>query len=179
MPVQKKKSERVPKQMQAVFDEITSLTDGYCQTHLNEEYQQIIRRATAALCRKRPSPLVRGRKDVWACGIIHAVGMVNFLFDRSNEPYVGSADLCRDFGVGQSTTSGKSKQVRDLLQMNRLDPDWSLKSLTDQNPFLWTLIIDGYVVDARELPEEIQEILVEEGHLPYMPPPKSPGPGAG
>ena len=26
MPVQKKKSERVPKQMQAVFDEITSLT---------------------------------------------------------------------------------------------------------------------------------------------------------
>ena len=38
------------------------------------------------------------------------------------------------------------KQVRDLLQMNRLDPDWSLKSLTDQNPFLWTLIIDGYVV---------------------------------
>ena len=179
MPAQKKKSERVPKQMQAVFDEITSLTDGFCHAHLNEEYQEIIRRATAALCRKRPSPLERGRKDVWACGIVNAVGMVNFLFDRSNEPYVSSADMCREFGVAQSTASNKSKQVRDLLKMSRFDPNWSLKSLTDRNPLIWTLIIDGYMVDARDLPYELQEILVEEGHLPYMPPPRFPTSGVG
>ena len=166
------KSERVPRGMREVFDAIASLTDGFCQAHLDEEYAQISRRTAAALCRKRPSPVVRGRIDVWACSIIHAVGTVNFLFDRSNEPYVSFADLCTEFGVGQSTISNKSKQVRNLLKMRRFDPDWSLRRLTDQNPFVWTLIIDGLMVDTRELPRELQEALIEEGYLPYMPPPK-------
>lgn len=169
--------ERVPKGMKPVFDDVVSLTDNYCQTHLNEEYAQIVRRTAAALCRKRPSPMARGRTNVWACGIIHAVGTINFLFDRSNPPYVSFADLCAGFGVGQSTTSNKSKQIRDLLKMRRFDPDWSLRSLTDRNPFVWTLIIDGLMVDARDLPQEIQEALVEDGYLPYMPPPKRQRPG--
>ena len=164
------KSERVPKGMREVFEAIVSLTDGFCQAHLDEEYAQISRRTAAALCRKRPPPVARGRTEVWACGIIHAVGTVNFLFDRSNEPYVSFADLCTEFGVGKSTTSNKSKQVRDLLKMRQFDPDWSLRRLTDRNPFVWTLIIDGLMVDTRDLPHELQEALVEEGHLPYMPP---------
>ena len=55
-----------------------------------------------------------------------------------------------------------------------MDPEWSLRSLTDRNPLIWTLIIDGVMVDARDLPQELQEALVEEGYLPYMPPSRSP-----
>jgi hypothetical protein len=168
--------ERVPKGMQAVFDEVVSLADDFCQAHLNEEYAQIVRRTAAALCRKRPSPMARGSTAVWACGIIHAVGTINFLFDRSNPPYVSFAGLCTGFGVGQSTISNKSKQIRDTLKMRRFDPGWSLQSLTDRNPFVWTLIIDGLMVDTRDLPQEIQEALVDDGYIPYMPPPRSPKP---
>ena len=170
----KSNSDRVPSGMRTVFDDVVSLTNEFCHAHLNEEYAQITRRAAASLCRKRPSPMLRGRTNVWACGIIHAVGFVNFLFDRSNEPYVSFSDLCAGFGVGQSTTSNKSKQIRDLLKMRQMDPDWSLRSLTDRNPLVWTLIIDGLMVDARNLPLEIQEALVEDGYLPYVPPPRSP-----
>ena len=108
--VERSNSDRVPSGMQEVFDNVVSLTDEFCHAHLNGEYAQITRRATAALCRKRPSPMARGRVDVWACGIVHAVGIINFLFDRSNEPYISFADLCAAFGVGKSTTSNKSKQ---------------------------------------------------------------------
>ena len=73
-------SQHVPKDMQARFDEITQLTDAFCHTYLNDEYKQLCCELTATLCRKRPSPLVRGKATTWACGIIHALGMVNFLF---------------------------------------------------------------------------------------------------
>jgi len=65
-------SQNVPKDMQARFDEITQLTDAFCQTSLNDEYRQLCRELTATLCRKRPSPLARGKVTTWTCGIIHA-----------------------------------------------------------------------------------------------------------
>ena len=46
-------SQNVPKDMQMCFDEITHLTDTFCQTYLNDEYGQLCRELTATLCRKR------------------------------------------------------------------------------------------------------------------------------
>jgi hypothetical protein len=47
----------VPKAMQAKYDAVVALTDAFCRDHLNEEYCDLARAMTAALCRKRPSPL--------------------------------------------------------------------------------------------------------------------------
>ena len=58
------RSERVPLKMREKFDEIVALTDEFCHERLNDEYRQLVREATAALCRKRPSPLMRGRIDI-------------------------------------------------------------------------------------------------------------------
>ena len=57
----------VPKSMQATFEAITSLTDAFCREHLNEDYRVLAQRMTAALCRKRPSPLASGqpRTGMW------------------------------------------------------------------------------------------------------------------
>ena len=74
-------SQHVPKDMQGRFDEITQRTSAFCQTYLNDEYEQLCRELTATLCRKRPSPLLRGKASTWACGIIHALGMVNIQAD--------------------------------------------------------------------------------------------------
>ncbi len=65
-------SQHVPRDMQARFEEITQLTDAFCRLYLNEEYAQLCRELTATLCRKRLSPLLRGKVTTWACGIIHA-----------------------------------------------------------------------------------------------------------
>ena len=99
-----KKSENVPKAMQEVFDKIVAITDEVAEKNLNEEYAQTIRYATAALCRKRPSPLLKGRVKSWACGITYAIGFVNFLFDRSQDPFMSAADLCAAFGAKNSAS---------------------------------------------------------------------------
>ena len=136
---------------------------------MNEEYAQLTREATAALCRKRPSPLARGQIEIWACGIIYALGTVNFLFDKSQEPYLSAADLCEGFGVSKSSASAKAKAVRDTLKMRQLDPNWCLPSKLEDNPLAWMIMVNGYIVDVRHLPIELQEAAYKKGLIPYIP----------
>ncbi|KST61822.1 DUF6398 domain-containing protein [Mastigocoleus testarum] len=164
-----KKSENVPKAMQEKFNGIVAITDDFAKQHLNDEYAQIIRFAAAALCRKRPSPLVKGREKTWACGITHAIGMVNFLFDSSQDPHISAKEIYKWFGVSSSTGQSKSKQVRDILNIRQMDPNWCLPSKLDKNPMAWMISIDGFIIDARSAPREIQEVAYAQGFIPYIP----------
>gem|GEM_PF-239873 len=155
--------------MQSTYTTIVALTDGFCKEHLNEEYAQLARQLTAALCRKRPSPLSRGKPNSWACGIIYALGFVNFLFDKSHEPYLSATELCTGFGISKSTGSNKSRQIRDLMDMVQFDPSWCLPSLMDENPLAWMIMVDGLIVDARRAPLSIQQAAYEKGIIPYIP----------
>ncbi|WP_211251867.1 DUF6398 domain-containing protein [Desulfobacter vibrioformis] len=164
-----KKSENVPKAMQEVYDKIVAITDEVAKKNLNDEYAQTIRYATAALCRKRPSPLLKGRVESWACGITYAIGFVNFLFDRSQDPFMSAADLCAAFGVSKSTGGNKSKEVRDILKTFQRDPNWCLPSEMDNNPMVWLISVNGFMVDARNAPRQIQALAYKKGMIPYIP----------
>ncbi len=166
---QPKKSENVPKGMSEKYKKIVGLTNNFCEQNLNQEYAQLIRFATAALCRKRPSPLLKGNEKSWACGITHAMGMTNFLFDKTQTPYISATNLYKKFGVGQSTGQGKSKAVRDALKINPFDPNWTLPSKLDDNPLVWMLSVNGLLTDVRHMPREVQEIAFEKGLIPYIP----------
>jgi Domain of unknown function (DUF6398) len=109
---------------------------------------------TAALCRKRPSPPASGRPRTWACGIIYALGRLNFLSDKA-QPYMAMTDVCAAFGVGQSTANGKARIVSDALHTPRMDPVWMLPSIVDQNPLVWMAEVNGFLVDLRETPREV------------------------
>ena len=159
----------VPKAMQGRYEAITALTDAFCRDRLNDEYGTLARSMTAALCRKRPSPLVSGQARTWACGIVHLLGQLNFLSDKSTQPCMSTADLCTGFGVGQSTASAKARLVADTLDANRMDPAWMLRSLLDRNPLVWMAEVNGLLVDLRDMPREVQVIAHENGLIPYVP----------
>ena len=163
------RSHRISPKMQPVFDSIVELTNGVCERHLNDEYAELAREITAVLSRKRPSPLLRGDTNVWACGIVYALGYVNFLFDNSQEPYLSAEQLCDVFGVKKSTGYNKSRVIRDTLKMRQFDPGWCLPSLMDENPLVWMIEVDGIAVDVRWVPREIQEIAYRKGLIPYIP----------
>ncbi|MEI7868880.1 MAG: DUF6398 domain-containing protein [Candidatus Methylumidiphilus sp.] len=167
--MKKGKSENVPKEMHGVYKAIVDLTDAFASQQLNEEYAQMIRLATATLCRKRPSPLVSGKPNTWACGIIHALGTVNFLFDKSQNPHIGAADLANAFNIAASTAQGKSKLVRDILRMSPFEPEWTLPSRMEKNPRAWLIMVNGMIVDARCMSREVQEVAYKKGLIPYIP----------
>lgn len=164
-----KDSEKIPPAMQKIFENIVICTDEFCTKHLNDEYAMLLRKLTATLCRKRPSPLLHGNFQTWAAGMIHAIGMVNFLFDRSQNPYLSSKDLCAFFDLAQSTVSSKSKQIRDLLRISQCDLNWTLPSKIEDNPLAWMVSINGFIADVRYLPLEFQEEAFRKGLIPYIP----------
>jgi hypothetical protein len=161
--------ERVPKELQPIYGEITAITDAFCTEHLNDEYAQMSRKLAAALSRKRPSPLLRGKAATWACGIVYTIGSVNFLSDRSFEPYMRMEDLCALMGVSKSTGANKAAEIRKLFDMYQFNPNWTMPSLMDQNPMAWMITVNGLIVDARHAPRELQEEAYRKGLIPYIP----------
>jgi len=161
--------EKVPRQMQDKFEEITNLTDAFCSQYLNNEYAEMSRQLAAALCRKRPSPIATGQAKSWACGIVHALGMVNFLYDPSQIPHIKASEIYKHFGVAESTGQGKSKAIRDLMDMSQMDPNWCLPSMIESNPMVWMISVDGFIMDVRTCPRAIQEEAFRKGLIPYLP----------
>ena len=162
-------STAVPKGMRAAYDAITALTDAVCRDRLDDEYRDLARRMTMALCRKRPSPLSSGQPRTWACGIVQTLGQINFLTHPSTQPFMTTADLCKAFGVGQSTASAKARVIAQALDISRMNPEWSLRGFIDRNPLMWLAEVNGILVDLRDMPRAVQEAAFEVGLIPYLP----------
>ncbi len=161
----------IPASLRTRCEAVVRLTDAVCREHLNDDYAALAREMAVELCLRRPSLLERGRPKSWACGIVYALGKVNFLFDRSQVPHLSSTELCRLFDVSPATGSSKARAILDQLGSFQLDPRWCLPDMLEANPLVWIVEIDGLPVDVRWLPLEVQEELARLGVIPYVPEP--------
>lgn len=160
---------KVPEPMKALYDEISAISDGFCKDYLNDEYAELARKMAATLARKRPSPLVNGRANGWAAGILYTLGQVNFLFDKSQSPHMRADELCKRIGVSQQTASGRAQKIREMLEIFQMHPDWTLPSRVGENPLIWILSVNGMMVDIRDMPREAQVVAFQKGLIPYIP----------
>jgi Domain of unknown function (DUF6398) len=160
---------RVPGAMRPTFDEIVAITDEFCAVHLDDEYARLCVNLAAKLARKRPSPLARGDRRIWAAGIVYAVGRVNFLADAGQRPHLRTETLAELIGVKQATMANKGRLIMDSLGIGLMDPEYSRRDMIENNPLVWLMEIDGLVVDARWLPEALQVELCRRGLIPYVP----------
>ncbi|UCE50665.1 MAG: hypothetical protein JSW47_10965 [Phycisphaerales bacterium] len=150
------------------FDTILELVSEFCQKYLNDEYRQLCEDLTWAAY-EEGLPLEKGKPAGWASGIVHALGFVNFLQDPSQSPHMTSAQLAEGFGISQHTMQAKSRTIRDELDLMQMDPDWCLPGLLKDNPLVWMLSVDGFLMDARTAPREVQEEAYRLGIIPYIP----------
>jgi len=148
---------------------IVAMIDQFCRDHLNDEYAVLCRMLAEKLARKRPSPLSSGKPNTWACGIVRTIGWVNFLDDRTQKPNMKLTAIDKAFGVGESTGQGKSMLIRKMLKIRTFDPDWTLPSRMDNNPLVWMLNVNGFLMDIRHAPREAQVVAFEKGLIPYIP----------
>ncbi len=76
-----------------------------------------------------------------------------------------------DYCLGTSISSGAAKlaAIRKMFGMRQLDPNWTLPSRLDDNPMVWLLKVNGFTLDVRHAPREVQEIAFNKGLIPYIP----------
>lgn len=87
-----------------------------------------------------------GNIENWAAGVIHALGTINFLFDKASEPYASVKTINDFFGTKQSTTSQKSKKIRDLFEITYFDDTYAIGTVAENSPFSNLTSVNGLLI---------------------------------
>jgi hypothetical protein len=141
---------------------LLELTGSFCTQNLDDDYYQLSQKLVLKLGRKRNVPFKSGRIEIWAAAIIHAIGSINFLFDKSFEPYVTAEQISEYFGTKKSTVSNKARQIKDMFNMGYYDSDFSTQKMTENNPFNDLVMVNGLIVPLSSIPEDLQEMVRKE-----------------
>jgi hypothetical protein len=141
---------------------LLELTGSFCTQNLDDDYYQLSQKLVLKLGRKRNVPFKSGRIEIWAAAIIHAIGSINFLFDKSFEPYVTAEQISEFFGTKKSTVSNKARQIKDMFNMGYYDSDFSTQKMIENNPFNDLVMVNGLIVPLSSIPEDLQEMVRKE-----------------
>jgi hypothetical protein len=160
---------KIPKEMQSKYDEIAPMIVEFCNEKLNDDYKKLCLRLLEKLCRKRPSPLLGGRVNTWAAGIVYAIGANNFVFDKTQKFHLTASELASKFNISASTASSKASEIRKMFNIDFFNAEWMLPELIAKNPATWMVMMDGFIVDIRNMPLEVQQQAFEAGVIPYVP----------
>lgn len=136
---------------------LIEMTTNFCSKELNEEYSNLCQDLIRKMGRKKEIPFKRGQLDIWAASIVYAIGSVNFLFDKSFEPYMAAKQISKIFGTKNSTVSNKARKIRKMFDMVPFDPEFSTQNMKDSNPINDLVMVDGYIVHISVLPEDLQQ----------------------
>lgn len=117
---------------------------------------------------RRCSACWGGDARIWAGGTIYAVGQQNFLFDRSQEPHLTADQLAAQLGVVKTTMANKATLSNKTLDLGVLEPDLTRTAMLEQHPIAWLVEVNGIVVDARMLPDELQDEARRRGLIPDL-----------
>jgi hypothetical protein len=127
--------------------QIAALTDKFCAEVLkNKEYAKLAQKMIAKLGRKKQVPYTSGKVETWAAAIIHALGSINFLFDKASIPYIKADKISEYFGISKSTVGNKSREVRKLLDLHYWDNEFSTEQMASSNPFAGLMMSNGLIV---------------------------------
>lgn len=139
--------------------QLLELTGAFCIQKPDQEYLVLCEKLIRKMGRKRQVPFQKGKIEIWAAAVIQAIGSVNFLFDKSFEPYISAKQLNEYFKTNISTVSAKAKIIRDMFQMDLFNPDFSTSHRYQNNPLNHMVMVDGIIVPIDFLPEQMQQIV--------------------
>lgn len=142
--------------------QLLDLTGAFCSQQLDDEYFQLCEKLILKLGRERDVPFKRGKIEIWAAAIVYAIGSINFLFDKSFEPYMPAEQISEYFGTKNATVSNKARQIKDMFGLWHFSPEFSTQHMNESNPFNDMVMVDGLIVPLSSIPENLQEMVRKE-----------------
>jgi len=141
---------------------LLELTGSFCSQKLDDDYYQLCEKLILKLGRKRDVPFKSGKLEIWSAAIIYTIGSINFLFDRSFEPYVTAEEISEFFGTKKSTVSNKAKRIKDMFKLMYYDPEFSTQKMIESNPLNDLVMVDGFIVPLSSIPVDLQKMVKKE-----------------
>jgi len=141
---------------------LLDMTGIFCSQKLDDDYFQLCEKLIKKMGRKREVPFKRGKLEIWAAAVIYAIGSINFLFDKSFEPYITAQQISDYFGTKNSTVSNKARQIREMFKLTMFDNEFATEQMNETNPFNDLVMVDGLIVPLSSIPENLQELVRKE-----------------
>jgi len=135
------------------------MTRAFCAQKLNTEYSRLCEILVKKIGRKRDVPFQRGKLKIWAAAVVNAIGSINFLFDKSFEPYITTDQINEYFGTKNSTVSSKALEIKDMFNLWYYNPEFSTQKMVESNPFNQYVMVDDIIVMLNSLPNDLQQMV--------------------
>lgn len=140
-------------------EKLLEMTGAFCAQKLDDDYFHLCEKLVKKLGRKREVPFQRGRIEIWAAAVVYAIGSINFLFDKSFEPYITADQISEYFGTKNSTVSNKAREIKDMFDMWHFSPEFSTQRMKESNPFTQMVMVDGFIVPIDTIPDDLQQMV--------------------
>ena len=131
--------------VQTLQRQLIPLTAAFCQTHLDAEYEALCQKLADKMARKRAVPFLSGRLEIWAAAVVYTIVGINFLFDKTFQPYARTDSMRDYFRASMRTVSQKTRLIRDMSKMVCYDPEFSTEHTRENNPFARLALVDGFL----------------------------------
>ena len=59
--------------------------------------------------------------------------------------------------MSPATGAARAGEIWRTFELHQMDPEWCLPSKLDDNPLAWLITVNGFAMDARYAPREVQE----------------------
>lgn len=145
--------------------EISEMVREFCADRLNDEYENLCSNLLDCILEEEPATFNRGRSEIWAAAVVHAIGSNNFLFDKSFEPYVSASELNAHFGTKNGSVTSKSRKMQDSFGITYWHPEYSTVKMMETNPMHTMVMLDGFIVSLKSIPEDMQVYVREQRAL--------------
>lgn len=149
-------------EIKAIETELIHLTRTFCTEKLNANYEQLCEKLIKKMGRKHDVPFKRGKIEIWAAAVIYTIGSINFLFDKSSEPYIAATVISDYFETKNTTVSNKARQIREMFDLTLFDDEFVTDQMDAMNPFKDLVAVDGFIVKLSSLPIHVQEYVKKE-----------------
>ncbi len=133
-------------EIKQIEKKLLELTGGFCSQKLDDDYAQLCENLILKMGRKRELPFQSGKVEIWAAAVITAIGSINFLFDKTFEPYTTPDQISEYFGTKKSSVASKAKLIRDMFKMSYYSPEFLTQHMIANNPFNNMIMVNGFMV---------------------------------
>lgn len=147
----------IPAFMERRYDELIAEFDRACAEHLTPEFLAPGREMIRALCVSSLTPM-KGRASHWIAAVIWALEQLNYASPPHSDETIGEW-----FKIAAKSVSSKGSAIMAALQVQPHDPRWSFSP--HDSPWTWMVRVNGVLIDARNLPEAVQQEALRQGAL--------------
>jgi len=144
------------------IENIKKLIENFCDANLHKMYKAYILNLCHATSRNKSLNMSRGKNEIWAASLIHAIGRLNFLYDANNPDghQITLDALCDFFQTKKSTIGNKANLITKACNIRIGQPEYSRPDITDMATIYQTP--DGLLIDKNTARKMLGEEFVVE-----------------